>query len=167
MPVFRGMRQNRTNGSSAGRGDQPYPSFSPRPPGSTTPIRIDGNRSAPMPPRDTKAARKANSAKAKEKALKSINKNPLTPDDTPWSKTGFKQSDASNAYDSAGYAEKRLKDDKYPPLMHKSAKEFKETDEDTVGSYLATGKSAWSDEGQDWVAKKGSGAKKKRDEEYG
>lgn len=165
MPSFRGFRVNRTNGAGAGRGDQPYPSFSPRIPGSPTPIRIDGNRSAPMPPRDTKAARKANSAKAKAKALKSINKSPLTPDDSPFSRSGFKRSEASEAYDSALYAEQRLARNEYYPLIHKTAKEFKQTDEDIVGTYTATGKSVWSDEGQKWIGERD--LKKKRDEEYG
>lgn len=168
MPLFKGFRVNRTNGAGAGRGDQPYPSFSPRIPGPTTPIRIDGNRGAPMPPRDTKEARKANSAKAKEKALKSINKTPLTPDPSPFgSKSGFVPSEPARAYDSARYAEQRLEKNQYYPLIHKTAKEFKETDQDTVGSYIETGKSLWTDEGQKWVEEKGSGAKKKRDEEYG
>lgn len=106
--------------------------------------------------------------KRKDKALKSINKNPLTPDPSSFgSASGFKQSDAGSAYDSARYAEQRLAKGNYPSLVHTSAKDFKQTDEDTVGSYIATGKSGWSDEGQKWIAEKGSGAKKKRDEEYG
>ena len=136
-------------------------------PGKPSVVKISSDGPAPRPPSDTRAARKANSPKAKEKALKSINKNPLTPDDTPWSKSGFKQSEAASDYDSARYSEQRLAKDEYPSLMHTSAKEFKESDEDTVGSYIATGKNRFSDEGQDWIAKKGSGAKKKRDEEYG
>lgn len=162
MPIFRGKRVNRTNGAGAGRGDQPYERFNP-----PSRIRIDSGRSAPMPPRDTEVARKANRPTTKDKALKKINKNPLTPADNPWSRTGFKPSEASTAYDTARYAESRLTEDKYRPLPNTSAEKFKESDQDVVGSYIATGKSSYTDEGRKWVAEKGSGAKKKRDEEYG
>lgn len=148
-------------------GGSTSPAARPPIPGKPSVVKISSDGPAPQPPSDTRAARKANSPKAKEKALKKINKKPLTPEDTPWSKTGFKQSEAASDYDSARYAEQRLAKGDYPNLIHRTGKEQKEFDQDTVGAYVATGKSTWSDEGRDWVDKKGSGAKKKRDEEYG
>jgi hypothetical protein len=133
--------------------------------------RLEGSSSSnPVP--DTRAARKANSPKAKAKALKSVNKNPMTPareGSYNASEVGMERSEASTDYQLARGAEKRLAIGTYPPEPPKPAtttwagKEFpadqrtgKERDEDTVGSYKATGKT--DDAG--WLKKNGSKVRK-------
>ena len=178
MPSFRGIRQTLRGGAGAGRGDAPYtaPSSGIKPPPPPPPIatrlpRLEGSSSSnPVP--DTRAARKANSPKAKAKALKSVNKNPMTPAREGAynaSEIGMERSDASADYQLARGAGKRLAIGTYPseppkpPTTTWAGKEvpndqrtMKERDEDIVGSYKATGTAV--DEG--WLKKNGSKVRK-------
>lgn len=180
MPSFLGRRVNRTNGAGAGRGDNPYPGVkAPVPPPLGGPrgsgsgrMVIGGSGGASTEPNrvpDTKAARKANSPKAKAKALKAVNKNPLTPSDSFASDAGFERSDEAFTYDSARIAESSLKRNTYKDmpknmrgLAGRTASEQRDDDEDTVGAYVATGKSKYSTEGQKWMKENSADTRRKR-----
>lgn len=192
MPSFKGFRINRgASGAGAGRGDSPYSHIKapvPPPRGQVTNPAFPQYRSmvsvnphsgvqtiGEMPPAqsvglsDNKAARKANSPKAKAKALKAINKNPLKPSDSFASEAGFERSQESVDYDSARIAESRLKRNNYRDMPKspsgkagRTATEQKDYDEDTVGSYLATGKSQHSTEGQKWMKENSADTRRKR-----
>lgn len=180
MPSFRGIRVTRTSGYGAGRGDNPHPSMASMPPSPGSPGGPPPP--PPLPPRpvgmsDSRVARKANSPKRMAKALKNVNKNPLGVHEDEYSTAfssdyGFKESDAATAYNIALHAESSLKNNKYdsiprPPGSNWTPEMLREHDQDTVGSYLATGKGRYTDEAQSWIDKKGSGARKRRDAEYG
>lgn len=178
MAIFGGRRMFRpASGAGAGRGDDahgagalPRIPGAPRPP--APPIKIGSGASTPNPLPNTRAARKANSPKAKARALKAVNKNPLTPsNDSFASKNGFEESDAARSYVIASGAEKRLAADKYPSEPPKPAtytfagKEFpadqrtmKQRDTDAVGSYKETGES----HNDEWLKEKGTQAIQKK-----
>lgn len=115
-----GIRNRIRGGAGAGRGDNPHDSGVDAgsssmggPPRPREIVKIDGGNagasSNPVP--DTRAARKANSPKAKAKALKEVNKNPLkkSSDNDPFaSPSGFVPSQAASDFTSANSAEKRL-----------------------------------------------------------
>jgi len=178
MPSFKGFRVNRgASGAGAGRGDSPYSHIKapvppprgsgPRPPGRTT---IGSADIKPNPVPDTKAARKANSPKAKSKALKAINKNPLKPSSGFASDAGFERSQEAVDYDSARISESSLKRNNYRDMPQnpitgkagRTATEQRDDDEDTVGSYLATGKNKYSTEGQKWMKENSADTRRKR-----
>jgi hypothetical protein len=169
-------------GRRVNRQYSPHGYTTPKPKHSTVPsselpkpsIKIGEDMAATKqgPVSNTRAARKANSPKAKAKALKSVNKNPMTPAREGAynaSEIGMERSDASADYQLARGAEKRLAIGTYPPEPPKPAtttwagKEFpadqrtgKERDEDIVGSYKATGTAI--DAG--WLKKNGSKVRK-------
>jgi hypothetical protein len=115
---------------------------------SAPPLVIPGltvGDSNPVP--DTRAARKANSPKAKAKALKKINKKPLTPAREGAynaSEIGMERSSASTHYNLARGAERRLASGDYPVTRMR--------DKDEVASYKATGKT----DSVRWLKKHGS-----------
>ena len=184
MPIFKGFRVNRgASGAGAGRGDNPYSQgqmTNPAFPQYRSMVSINPYSGVQTigekPPAqsvglsDNKAARKANSPKAKAKALKAINKTPLEPSDSFASDAGFRRSEASMDYDSARIAEGSLKRNNYRdmpknPITGKAgrtATEQRDDDEDTVGSYLATGKNKYSTEGQKWMKENSADTRRKR-----
>ena len=193
MPIFKGFRVNRgASGAGAGRGDSPYSHIKapvPPPRGQATNPAFPQYRSmvsvnpysgaqtiGEKPPAqsvglsDNKAARKANSPKAKAKALKAINKNPLKPSSGFASDAGFERSQEAVDYDSARISESSLKRNNYRDMPQnpitgkagRTATEQRDDDEDTVGSYLATGKNKYSTEGQKWMKENSADTRRKR-----
>lgn len=172
MPSFRGLRQTLRGGGNAGRGDSPYPHLNapvppPRTPGIPRPserLVIGGGSVSPNPVPDTKSARKANSPKAKDRALKNVNKSPLTPAEGHRSMfssdAGFEFSDPAFAYQTARHAEKRMAENSYPKSV--AAGELREWDEDNVGSYLATGELPDGPKGSKWAAEHSNKAKREK-----
>ncbi len=173
MPSFMGRRVNRQY--------SPHGYTTPKPKHSTVPsselpkprIKIGEDMAATKqgPVSNTRAARKANSPKAKAKALKSVNKNPMTP---AGDGDGFIPSQAANDYTMAHNAESRLKDSELnnnsssyvdqKATTHRgnAIRPLRERDEDRVGAYIATGESPYGPKGEEWVAKEGFEARQKK-----
>lgn len=184
MSIFRGIRQTIRGGAGAGRGDNahaspatsmPAPPRPPRPP--ARPLKIDSGSLEPNPVPNTRAARKANSPRAKAKALKEVNKNPLTPAEAPFgSEAGFHESTPAMDYNAARQAQQRMTDWGQPTSHGYSAyaiqqsktlsggdiRPMRERDSDRIGAYVNTGESPHGEKGSKWVAEHGYDVTKKR-----
>ena len=192
MPMFRGLRQTLRGGNTGSSRlddahgvfpDHPYNHILPAsalpadmqemvanpmrsaPPRPTPRLTIGGSGGESVAPNavpDTRAARKANSPKAKARALKEINKNPLTPLSNPaedyFGRT-FEESPQAWDYRRAKTAESDLANG-YPlvPGLTKESEDNRR--KDIVGSYIATGKNEATPEGQAWMGKHGSRVKR-------
>jgi len=97
---------------------------------------------------DTRAARKANSPKAKARALKAVNKKPLTPvkpgEEWLGSDAGFELSEPASTFSTAKSAERRLATGQSRSMIDGEKREA--DDKATVKKYAKTGKAlSWSE----------------------
>lgn len=155
MAKFMGFRVNRgASGAGAGRGDNPHAAPRPRPMGTPfiggTGAQHWGPSTQRNPVPNTRAARKANSPKAKARALKAVNKKPFGLEE--YGVHGLAASDAELAYQNALLSQDRLMADRGNYEVGYSYDD-REHDDNIVGAYIATGKSLWSNEGQKWMKK--------------
>ena len=107
-----------------------------------------GESIAPNAVPDTKAARKANSPKAKARALKAVNKKPLTPvkpgEEWLGSDAGFELSEPASTFSTAKSAERRLATGQSRSMIDGEKREA--DDKATVKKYAKTGKAlSWSE----------------------